>query len=103
MRGELEKGDERIDAPRELRLAKQVVAAEYAQVLLGRERLDQNVLLKGDTQPGSHGAWIAGDIDPEDEDPAAARSRDPIDHAQRCRFSCAVRTQEAEAHTGRNL
>jgi hypothetical protein len=80
-----------------------VVTTEHSQVFFGREGLDEDILLQGNSKPGSHRAGIASDIDPENADRAAARPRDTVNHAQRGGFPGAVWTQKAKTHAGRNL
>ena len=75
VRAQLEEVDQLVDAARQLRLAQQVVAAEDAQVVDRRQRLDQHVLLQRHAEARPHGARVARDVDAE--------------HADRARWSAA--------------
>ena len=85
-------------------LAQQMIAAEDAQVLDRRERLDEHVLLQRDAEPSrAPRADRCAMSMPKTRIVTGGRPADAVDHAQRRRLAGAVRAEQAEADAGRDV
>src|SRR5262249_48079959 len=100
---QLEEIEQLLDAALELRVWDAVVAAEDAQGVDRRERLDQRVLLERHAEARAHAARLARHVEAEHAGAPTARAGHPVDHAQRRGLAGAVRAEQPEADAGRHV
>ena len=74
-----------------------VEAAEHAEILARRQRLDHDVVLQRHAESAPNGAGLASDVHAEHPDRTGIRPGDAVDHTQRRRLARAIGPEKPKA------